>query len=60
MTSFTVAELRIAVPALRELDQQTLAEPGTPVTASVQLADTSWFAPVTDAVNDLLLQIGLR
>ena len=55
-----VAELRIAVPALRELDQQTLAEPGTPVTATVQLADTSWFAPVTDAVNDLLLQIGLR
>ena len=55
-----VSTLRISVPALQGVDQQTLAEPGTPVTVAVQLADTSWFAPVTDAVNDLLLQIGLR
>ena len=55
-----VATLRVSVPALERLDQQTLAEPGTPVTVTVQLADSSWFAPVTDAVNDLLLQVGLR
>nr|WP_300150116.1 HlyD family efflux transporter periplasmic adaptor subunit [Propionicimonas sp.] len=55
-----VSTLRIAAPVLQSLDQKTLAEPGTPVTVIVQLADTSWFAPVTDAVNDLLLQVGLR
>lgn len=56
----TVSTLRIASDALLGLDQQTLAEPGTPVIVTIGLADTSWFAPITDAVNDLLQQVGLR
>ncbi|PKQ24708.1 MAG: hypothetical protein CVT65_01400 [Actinobacteria bacterium HGW-Actinobacteria-5] len=56
----TVSTLRITSDALRGLDQQTLAEPGAPVIVTVGLADSSWFAPITDAVNDLLQQVGLR
>lgn len=56
----TVSTLRIAAPSLLGLTQASLAEPGAPVIVTIQLADTSWFAPVTDAVNDLLQQVGLR
>ena len=56
----TVSTLRINSGALETLGQATLAEPGTPVIVTVRLADTSWLAPVTDAVKDLLQQVGLR
>ncbi len=56
----TVSRLRIAAPEMLGLSQASLAEPGAPVIVTVQLADISWFAPVTDAMNDLLLQVGLR
>lgn len=55
-----VSTLRISAPSLLTLGQQTLAEPGTPVIVVVELTDTGWFAPITDAVNDLLQQVGLR
>lgn len=56
----TVSKLRIAAPSLLGLSQASLAEPGAPVIVTVQLADVSWFAPITDAMNDLLQQVGLR
>jgi multidrug resistance efflux pump len=56
----TVSTLRITSTTLAALGQETLAEPGTPVIVTVELPDASWFAPVTDAVNDLLQQVGLR
>lgn len=56
----TVATLKLDSPQLRELAQKTLSEPGTPVVVNVQLTDSGPLAPVTDAVNDLLQQVGLR
>lgn len=56
----TVATLRLDSPKLRTLEQKTLSEPGTPVVVNVQLTDTGVLAPITDSVNDLLQQVGLR
>lgn len=56
----TVATLKLDSPQLRKLAQPTLSEPGTPVVVNVQLVDSGPLAPVTDAVNDLLQQVGLR
>jgi len=56
----TVASLRLDSPQLRTLAQATLREPGTPVVVNVQLVDSGVLAPVTDSVNDLLQQVGLR
>ncbi|MBN9105188.1 MAG: HlyD family efflux transporter periplasmic adaptor subunit [Propionibacteriaceae bacterium] len=56
----TVATLKLDSPQLLTLTQPTLSEPGTPVVVNVQLVDSGPLAPVTDAVNDLLQQVGLR
>lgn len=56
----TVATLKLESSQLRRLAQKTLSEPGTPVVVNVQLTDSGPLAPVTDAVNDLLQQVGLR
>ncbi len=56
----TVATLKLASPELLTLAQPTLSEPGTPVVVNVQLTDSGPLAPVTDSVNDLLQQVGLR
>lgn len=56
----TVATLKLDSPQLRKLAQPTLSEPGTPVLVNVELVDSGPLAPVTDAVNDLLQQVGLR
>jgi multidrug resistance efflux pump len=55
-----VATLKLDSPQLLTLTQPTLSEPGTPVVVNVQLVDSGPLAPVTDAVNDLLQQVGLR
>lgn len=55
-----VTSLKLASPALASLDQPTLAEPGTPVIVTVQLIDSGPLSGLTDAVNDLLQQVGLR
>jgi multidrug resistance efflux pump len=55
-----VATLKLDSPQLLTLAQPTLSEPGTPVVVNVQLVDSGPLAPVTDAVNDLLQQVGLR
>ncbi len=56
----TVTTLRLKSSQLANLKPQPLSEPGTPVIAVVQLADTGPLAPLTDAMNDLLQQVGLR
>ena len=55
-----VATLKVDAPQLLQLGQTTLSEPGTPVTVTVELADSGPLAPLTDAMNDLLQQVGLR
>jgi multidrug resistance efflux pump len=55
-----VASLKLTSEELMTMEQQTLAEPGTPVIVTVQLTDSGPLAPITDAVNDLLQQVGLR
>jgi len=55
-----VASLKLDSSELVSLEQQTLAEPGTPLIVTVQLTDSGPLAPITDAVNDLLQQVGLR
>ncbi|HQY99875.1 MAG TPA: HlyD family efflux transporter periplasmic adaptor subunit [Propionicimonas sp.] len=56
----TVSTLRLKSSQLAALDPQPLSEPGTPVIVAVQLNDTGPLAPITDAMNDLLQQVGLR
>lgn len=56
----TVSTLRLTSPQLDALEAEPLAEPGTPVIVAVQLTDTGPLAPLTDAMNDLLQQVGLR
>jgi hypothetical protein len=55
-----VASLKLESDELASLGQATLAEPGTPVIVTVQLVDSGPLAPITDVVNDLLQQVGLR
>lgn len=56
----TVSTLRLKSAQLAALDPQPLSEPGTPVIVVVELTDTGPLAPLTDAMNDLLQQVGLR
>ncbi|MBA3020416.1 HlyD family efflux transporter periplasmic adaptor subunit [Propionicimonas sp.] len=55
-----VATLRLDSKELLSLGKSTLAEPGAPLIVTVELADSGPLAPITDAVNDLLQQVGLR
>lgn len=55
-----VVTAKLTSSQLAGLQQQTLAEPGTPVLVTVELTDLGPLAPVTDVVNDFLQKVGLR
>lgn len=55
-----VTQLRVTTPDLESFDAVGLANPGTPVVATVMLHDDGPLAGVNDLVIDFLRQIGLK
>jgi hypothetical protein len=55
-----LTEVRVDSPTLAQADLENVNQPGTPVTATVQLRDDGPLAGVSDKAFDFLRQIGLK